>query len=63
MSGNITREYTAWCATCIHWEQDGTASTLVGAKKVFRQNGWKETKLGWVCKTCLEVKHQHEKNL
>lgn len=48
-TGDITREFTVWCALCEAWHQE-SARTQADAIKLFRSEGWKKTKeCGWIC--------------
>lgn len=52
MQGEISREFTVWCAKCVEWHQV-SARTQTIAIKEFKQVGWKKTKDGWTCESCL----------
>jgi len=50
--GNITREHTAWCFLCEHWEQEGEHSKSRFIKWL-KRGGWKLVAGKWVCPKCV----------
>lgn len=54
MKGEITTEYTVWCANdeCVKWYQEAYAKNKTNAVKIFKNKGWKKTTNGWVCPNC-----------
>lgn len=54
INGDITTEYTVWCASCSEWHQECNLTKAV-AIKVFKNLGWKKVKeIGWTCPECLK---------
>jgi hypothetical protein len=52
LKGQITTEYTFWCATCTNWHQECHASSKAEAITQARKMFWKKRKIGWTCPEC-----------
>jgi phage FluMu protein Com len=56
MRGEISNEFTVWCAKCNEWYQESTRKKA-SAVEAFKVLGWRKTKWdGWICPKCKEVK-------
>jgi hypothetical protein len=61
MSGEISNEFTVWCARCDEWHQESTRKKA-WAVEVFKVLGWRKTRWdGWFCPKCREVREGLEK--
>jgi hypothetical protein len=55
MNGEITNEFTVWCAKCERYQESARKKTW--AIKTFKDLGWRKTKWdGWICPKCREVR-------
>lgn len=50
MPGEMTPQWTIWCARCEKW--DGMSGSKSKCKKEFVARGWKKCKDGFVCPVC-----------
>jgi hypothetical protein len=51
--GNITKEYTVWCAACERGITMPFSTTYAEAEEDAEENGWKyKNGNGWLCPEC-----------